>query len=107
MYVPMLGKAVTVVAVRVRTISSVIGCERFLRHRARSLRLPSATWSADAKEVVEGVLTLSQRSFQTENVMKPKLVVPIVIAMALGFVNLSASAFTRSSPMGQVVPQLG
>jgi formylmethanofuran dehydrogenase subunit B len=39
--------------------------------------------------------------------MKPKLVVPIVIAMALGFVNLSASAFTRSSPMGEVVPQLG
>ena len=39
--------------------------------------------------------------------MKPKLVVPIVIAMALGFVNLSASAFTHSSPMGEVVPQLG
>jgi hypothetical protein len=39
--------------------------------------------------------------------MKPKLVVPIVIAMTLGFVNLSASAFTRSSLMGEIVPQLG
>ena len=39
--------------------------------------------------------------------MKPKLVVPIVIAMTLGFVNLSASAFTPSSPMGEVVPLSG
>jgi hypothetical protein len=36
--------------------------------------------------------------------MKPKLVVPIVIVMTLGFVNSSASAFTPSSPMGEVVP---
>ena len=39
--------------------------------------------------------------------MKLKLVAPIVIAMTLGLVNLSASAFTPSSPMGEVVPQLG
>lgn len=36
--------------------------------------------------------------------MKPKLVVLTVIAMMLGFLNLSASAFTPSSPMGEVVP---
>jgi hypothetical protein len=39
--------------------------------------------------------------------MKPKLVVPLFIAMTLGLANLSASAFTPSSPMGEVVPQLG
>jgi hypothetical protein len=42
-----------------------------------------------------------------ENVMKPKLVVLTVIAMALGFSNLSASALTPGSPMGQVVPLSG
>lgn len=36
--------------------------------------------------------------------MKPKLVAATVIAMTLGFVNLSASAFTPGSPMGEVVP---
>ena len=35
--------------------------------------------------------------------MRPKLVVSTVIAMTLGLVNLSASAFTPSS-MGEVVP---
>ena len=39
--------------------------------------------------------------------MKPELGVLVAIAMTLGFMNLSASAFTRSSPMGEVVPQLG
>jgi hypothetical protein len=39
-----------------------------------------------------------------ENVMKPKLVALTVIAVTLGFVNLSASAFTPSSPTGEVVP---
>jgi formylmethanofuran dehydrogenase subunit B len=39
--------------------------------------------------------------------MKPKLVIPIVIAMTLGFVSFSASAFTPSSPAGELVPQLG
>src|ERR1700674_2928854 len=42
-----------------------------------------------------------------ENVMKPKLVVPTVIALALGSLNLSASAFTPSSPIGEVVPLSG
>jgi hypothetical protein len=41
-----------------------------------------------------------------ENVMKSKLVVLTVIAMTLGFVNLSASAFTPSF-MGEVVPLSG
>ena len=36
--------------------------------------------------------------------MKPTLVLPTVIVMTLGFVNLSASAFTPSSPMGEVAP---
>ena len=39
--------------------------------------------------------------------MKPKLVIPIVIAMSLGFANFTASAFTPSSPAGELVPQLG
>jgi hypothetical protein len=39
--------------------------------------------------------------------MKPKLLIPIVIAMTLGFVDFSASAFALSSPAGEVVPQLG
>ena len=39
--------------------------------------------------------------------MQPKLVVLTVIAMTLGFANLSASAFTPSSPMGEVVPLSG
>jgi heavy-metal resistance protein CzcE len=42
--------------------------------------------------------------WKMENAMKPKLVAPTVIAMTLGFVNLSASAFTPSSPMGEVAP---
>jgi hypothetical protein len=42
-----------------------------------------------------------------ERVMKPKLVIPIVIAMTLGFVNFSASALAPSSPVAEVVPQLG
>jgi len=42
-----------------------------------------------------------------ENVMKPKLVVLTVVAMTLGFVNLSASAFMPGSPMGEVVPLSG
>jgi len=42
-----------------------------------------------------------------ENVMKPKLAVLTVIAMTLGFLNLSASASTPSSPMGQFVPLSG
>jgi hypothetical protein len=42
-----------------------------------------------------------------EDVMKPKLVALVAITMTLGFMNLSASAFTPSSPMGEVVPQLG
>ena len=36
--------------------------------------------------------------------MKLKLLVPTVIAMTLGVMNLSASAFTPSSSMGNVVP---
>ena len=39
--------------------------------------------------------------------MKPKLAVLTVIAMTLGFLNLSASASTPSSPMGQFVPLSG
>jgi len=42
-----------------------------------------------------------------ENVMKPKLVVLTVIAMTLGFVSLSASAFTPVGPIAQVVPLSG
>jgi hypothetical protein len=42
-----------------------------------------------------------------ENVMKPKLVVLIVVTMTLSFLNLSASAFTPGSPMGEVVPLSG
>jgi hypothetical protein len=42
-----------------------------------------------------------------ENVMKPKLVVLTVTAMTLGFLNLSASAFTPGSPMGEVVALSG
>jgi hypothetical protein len=42
-----------------------------------------------------------------ENVMKPKLLVLTVIGVTLGFLNLSASAFTPGSPMGQVVPLTG
>jgi formylmethanofuran dehydrogenase subunit B len=41
-----------------------------------------------------------------ENIMKPKLVALTVIAMTLGFMNLSASAST-SSFMGEVVPLSG
>ena len=36
--------------------------------------------------------------------MKLKLVVPTVIAMTLGIMNLSAGAFTPSGSMGNVVP---
>ena len=36
--------------------------------------------------------------------MRAKLVVSTAIAMTLGFVNLSTSAFTPSSPMGEVAP---
>ena len=36
--------------------------------------------------------------------MRVKLVVLTVIATTLGFLNLSASAFTPGSPMGEVVP---
>jgi len=39
-----------------------------------------------------------------ESIMKLKLVVLAVIVMTLGFVNLSASAFTPSSPMGEIAP---
>ena len=39
--------------------------------------------------------------------MKPKVVVPIVIAMMLGFAHFSASAITPSSPIGEVVPLSG
>ena len=39
--------------------------------------------------------------------MKPKLVTLTVMAMTLGFLNLSASAFTPGSPVGQVVPLSG
>ena len=39
--------------------------------------------------------------------MKPKLVTLTVMAMTLGFLNLSASAFTPGSPMGEVVPPSG
>ena len=39
--------------------------------------------------------------------MKPKLVVLTVFAMTLGFLNLSASAFTPGSRMGEVVPLSG
>ena len=42
-----------------------------------------------------------------ENIMKPKLVVLTVIAMAFGFLNLSASASTPSRPLGEVVPLSG
>jgi hypothetical protein len=42
-----------------------------------------------------------------ESIMKPKLIVLTVIAMMLGFLNLSASAFTPGSLMGQVVPLSG
>jgi hypothetical protein len=50
---------------------------------------------------------LSQRNFYMENVMKPKLVVVTVIAMTLGFLNLSANALTPGSPMGEVVSLSG
>ena len=39
--------------------------------------------------------------------MKPELVVLTVIAMTLGFVNVSASASTPSSSLGEVVPLAG
>jgi hypothetical protein len=39
--------------------------------------------------------------------MKPKLVVPIVIAMTLGLESLCASAVAPGNSMGQVVPQVG
>jgi len=39
--------------------------------------------------------------------MKPKLVILTVMATTLGLLNLSASAFTPSRPMGQVVPLWG
>ena len=39
--------------------------------------------------------------------MKAKLVVLAVIAMTLAFLNLSASAFTPGTPMGEVVPLSG
>ena len=39
--------------------------------------------------------------------MKRKLIALTVIAMTLGFLNLSASAFTPGSPMGEVVPLSG
>jgi len=39
--------------------------------------------------------------------MKPKLVTLTFTAMTLGFLNLSASAFTPGSPMGEVVPPSG
>jgi Heavy-metal resistance protein CzcE len=39
--------------------------------------------------------------------MKPKLIVLTVIAMTLGLLNLSASAFTPGSSTGQVVPLSG
>ena len=39
--------------------------------------------------------------------MKPKLAVLTVIAMTLGSLNLSASAFTPGSSIGQVVPLSG
>ena len=39
--------------------------------------------------------------------MKPKSVVMTVIAMTLGLLTLSASAFTPDSPMGEVVPLSG
>ena len=39
--------------------------------------------------------------------MKPKLAVLTVIAMTLGFLNLSASAFMPGSPIGEVVPLSG
>ena len=42
-----------------------------------------------------------------ENVMKPRVVILTVIAITLGFLNLSASAFTPTSPMGKVVPLSG
>jgi hypothetical protein len=50
---------------------------------------------------------LSQQIFYVENVMKPKLVVLIVVAMTLGVLNLSASALTPGSLMGEVVPLSG
>ena len=39
--------------------------------------------------------------------MKTKLVILTVIGMTLGFLNLSANAFTPGSPMGKVVPLSG
>ena len=39
--------------------------------------------------------------------MKPKLAVLTVIAMTFGFLNLSASASTHSTPIGQLVPLSG
>ncbi len=39
--------------------------------------------------------------------MKPKLVILTVMAATLGFLNLSASAFTPGSPMGKFVPLSG
>ena len=39
--------------------------------------------------------------------MKPKLVILTVMATTLGFLNLSASAFTPSRSMGEVVPLSG
>jgi hypothetical protein len=39
--------------------------------------------------------------------MKRKLIALTVIAITLGFLNMSASAFTSGSPMGEIVPLSG
>ena len=39
--------------------------------------------------------------------MKPKLVVLTVVALTVGFVNLSANAFMPRNPIGEVVPLSG
>jgi len=63
--------------------------------------------TADDKTSSKTLRLLSQRTFAMENVMRPKLVIPTVIAMTSGFLHLSASAFTPGSPMGTVVPLSG
>src|SRR5580704_2287390 len=89
-------------------LSSVIGCQRFPRHLAKGAvfprRLPVRSMTKKSSKTYR---CLSQQNLKMENIMKPKLVVLTVIAMTLGFLNLSASAFTPSSPLGEAAPLSG
>ena len=62
--VPLLGKTVIVdVAVQAQTISSAPVASDSRGIGLRALRLPSTTWSADDKEVVEDGLTFGSTEF--------------------------------------------